>query len=204
MTKTTLILRSFAVATTLLLAACAEGPAPDDDGVASLDDADATASEATNSEDAASGEEAMLDYVACLRGEGLDIPDPEVDADGNLRPPPLRIGPGEDAIDPEEFEAARDACGDPPQAAAGGNADPERQAAFEDAALAFAQCMRDRGYDVPDPEFEGEGGVIFRGGGPGLDANDPEQQAAAEECQERTFGNLAPPGSGTEPSADGS
>ena len=116
----------------------------------------------------------------------------------------MRIGgPGGDdqqeAIDPEEFEAAREVCGDPPQLGDGNNS-PEQQAAFQDAALEFAQCMRDRGYDVPDPEFEGEGGVIFRGR-PGTDSDDPEQREAAEECQEQSFGTLQGPGGGP-PSGD--
>jgi hypothetical protein len=197
------------IITALLLTACGGTDAADDDGVASLDEGGGTTSEAAATESATSDEEAMLEYVECLRGEGLDVPDPQVNADGGLE---LRIGGpdgGEDQepIDPEEFEAAREVCGDPPQRA-GGNFSPEDQAAFQDAALEFAQCMRDRGYDVPDPDFQGEGGVIFRRNS-GLDSDDPEQQAVAEECQEESFGNLQPPGGGpagddTESSGNGS
>jgi hypothetical protein len=203
--KRTFALLSFAIATALLLAACGGSQASDDDGVASLDDGGGTASEAAASESPTDAEEALLEYVECLRGEGLDVPDPQVNADGQLQfggPGGPGGGDGE-AIDPEEFEAAQEVCGDPPAPAGGGNVDPEQQAEFQDAALAFTQCMRDRGYDMPDPEFEGEGGVVFRGGGPGLDADDPEQQAAAEECQEQAFGDLQP-GGGSEAGGDGS
>jgi hypothetical protein len=194
-TTRTLALLSFAVAAALLLAACGASPAADDGGVASLDDGEGTASEAVASESPTDPEEAVLEYVECLRGEGVDVPDPQINADGEVG---LRIGgPGgddQDPIDPEEFEAAREVCGDPPQLG-GGNFSPEDQAALQDAALQFAQCMRDRGYDVPDPEFEGQGGVIFRGRA-GLDSDDPEQRQAAEECQEQSFGTLQRPGDG--------
>lgn len=181
------------IVSALLLAACGGSDVAAEEGVASLNDDGDTASEAEATESASSNEEeAILEYVECLRGEGIDVPDPQVDADGNLT---MRFGgPGggdeREPSDPEEMEAAREVCGDPPRLG-GGDVDPERQAEFQDAALRFAQCMRDRGYDVPDPDFQGEGGVMFRGGA-GLDADDPEQQAAAEECQEESFGNLRP------------
>ncbi|GAG42818.1 unnamed protein product, partial [marine sediment metagenome] len=38
-------------------------------------------------DDPVSDEEAILAFAACLRDEGIDVDDPTVDADGNLRPP---------------------------------------------------------------------------------------------------------------------
>jgi hypothetical protein len=58
----------------------------------------------------------------------------------------------------------------------------------EDAFLAFAQCMRDHGVDVPDPQFDGgDGGrVTIRGGGPGSGTNKIDEdafRAANEACR---------------------
>ena len=64
--------------------------------------------------------------------------------------------------------------------------------------LGFAQCMRDHGIDMPDPEFE-NGGMVRIGGGPGSNGDegpafDPRSdafQAAAEECRAQ-YGDLLP------------
>jgi hypothetical protein len=47
----------------------------------------------------------------------------------------------------------------------------------EDELLAFAVCMRENGYDMPDPDFSGNG---HRGAGPfgdAIDTDDPVQRA---------------------------
>ncbi len=49
----------------------------------------------------------------------------------------------------------------------------------EDELLAFAVCMRDNGYDMPDPDFSGDG---HGGAGPfgdAIDTDDPAFQTAA-------------------------
>lgn len=147
-------------------------------------------------------ETAVLDYVECLRGQGLNVPDPTVDADGNIslggRPP---VGGGAGPIDLERFRAAQEVCGQPPQGLGGGFAggDPT---AFQDAALKFAECMRGQGVDVADPDFSGGGGP---GGGPAgggllgnLDQNDPKTAAALDVCR-KVFADagLGEPGGGS-------
>lgn len=56
----------------------------------------------------------------------------------------------------------------------------------QEAMLAFAQCMRDNGIEMDDPQFdEGGRGVIVRIGGPGEPGFDPESeqfQAAQQAC----------------------
>jgi hypothetical protein len=44
----------------------------------------------------------------------------------------------------------------------GGASATDRQSEARDAALKYAQCMREHGVDVPDPTFEG-GGILQRG-----------------------------------------
>lgn len=203
------------LALALALAACG-GATADDSGVASLTgtsatdtgvDGSATEAELTDEE----YEEAILDYVACLRDQGLDVPDPEVDAEGNLRfqlalgPAPGADGAAGDVPDAADREAqltafqdAQAECGTPPQPPGGfgfaGGDDTE----FQDQALEMAQCLRDQGLDVADPDFSGAGGP-GQGGGPGgfgggLDLEDPDTQAALEACQSDIFGTGGPGG----------
>lgn len=66
----------------------------------------------------------------------------------------------------------------------GGPARPQRDPEFEDAMLEYAQCMRDHGVDMPDPEFSDEGGIAIRAAEPGGGGPDDEEwQAADEACQ---------------------
>lgn len=64
----------------------------------------------------------------------------------------------------------------------GGNGDKPSQAELEDAALKYAQCMRDHGIDMPDPEFSDDGGIGMRIGGP---AGKPGSEAEASAQQKK-------------------
>lgn len=144
-----------------------------DDDVASVSGDDNSDEQAQDDE--ADAEEELLDWVECMRDEGIDIPDPTRDADGNLviEGPGIRIGGGESgggttsgddadddegpAFDPEEMDAAIEECGEPPALGPGNISEEDRQAQ-EAAALEFAQCMRDEGIeDFPDPDFSNMG-----------------------------------------------
>jgi hypothetical protein len=170
----------------LLIAACGGSDSPE---VANLGDAATTETEQTDTtvtpEDQ---EEALLAYAECMRGEGIDFPDPQFSGDGEGG---LFIGP-DSGIDPNDpdFQAADETCRSHLEAIRP-EFDPEQAQELQDAALAFAQCMRDQGYDVPDPEFE-EGGGMRQLFGENLDPNDPDVQAAMEKCQESSFGDLGP------------
>jgi len=77
-------------------------------------------------------------------------------------------------------EAASGSDGGASSDGGGGNQDRA------DAALEFAECMRENGIDMPDPEVSEGGGVRIGGpggGGGGVDPNSEEFQAAQEECQ---------------------
>jgi len=179
------------VALALVAAACGGSGG---DGVASLED-DTTADPLAAGEEVAGGddqpsegevdqEQALLDFTQCMRDEGIDIPDPEVDTEGNLRP--SRPEPG--TFEREDVQAARETCSEFLDGVTLGFRDQDRTE-IEDTLLEFAACMRDNGYDMPDPDFSTEPGA---GGGPGggggpfgeLDPDDPAFQAASEVCQD--------------------
>lgn len=167
----------------LLLACCAAGcgqPAGGT-GVATAGGATATAGgdpQAT----AASDRDKMINFVQCMRDNGIDMPDPEFGTAGGTR---MRMGEGED---PQKAEEARQTCkhhlpngGEPP--------------ALDPAALEqlrkMSQCMRENGFpDFPDPEPSGGG--IKLDAGPEMDPTSPEFKAAQEVCA--VFRPTPPPG----------
>jgi hypothetical protein len=70
---------------------------------------------------------------------------------------------------------------------AGSGAQPSASATTEveqgEALRRFAQCMRDNGVDMPDPEVQPGGGVIMRRRGTNVDPNDDKFQAAMQKCR---------------------
>ncbi|HVW33808.1 MAG TPA: hypothetical protein VHL53_14825 [Acidimicrobiia bacterium] len=84
------------------------------------------------------------------------------------------------------------AAADKDTSTAGQDAKAKKQVNPEDAALAFAQCMRDHGIDMPDPDTSsgGPGVVTFSasagaGGGGGAAAADMDKfQTAQKACQD--------------------
>ena len=216
-------IRPVAVLAVVLLAACGGGGG-DDGGVASLGgDGEEAATDTTLSEEEA--EEALIDWAECMRGQGLDVPDPQLDEDGGVQ---IMVGGGRGAgggddegtgapPDRGAFEDAREVCGDPPNV--GGEFSEEDREEMQENALAFAECMRDNGVeDFPDPDFSRDGpgaGPLTRegsaddepasGAGPMIagpfgqvDLSDPAQEAAFEACQDELGERFGPPPAATE------
>lgn len=189
----------------LLLAACGSSGRADD-GVASLgDEPTATGDTADQAAVSPTGEvdpeEALLAYTDCMRANGIDMPDPQFDEDGNLLPFSMGVvdggddgaeqqfvGPGPNS---EEFEAAQEECGDLLEGVTLPSPSDEDMAAMEEAAYEFAQCMRDEGIDMPDPIFsrgdsESESGTVTREAdeqAPEIGPADPKFKAAREKCE---------------------
>jgi hypothetical protein len=64
---------------------------------------------------------------------------------------------------------------------------PEEQAEMQDQMVAAAECMRSKGYDMPDPEVNSDGGISISRRGPsgGPTPEDEEQfQDDMDACQE--------------------
>jgi hypothetical protein len=173
----------------LIAAAC--GGDRGAEGVASLETNNTTAlaagvagdGDGTTEAGAADAEAAFLEFTQCLRDQGLDIEDPDVDAAGNLSFGG-RVGP--EGIDREAFRAAREACAEILEGVSLEFREFDRTE-IEDSLIDFASCMRSNGYDMPDPDFSnfGPGG----GGGDGgpfgeIDPQDPAFIAAGEACRD--------------------
>jgi len=170
-----------------------------DAGVASLEatavESDAVAVDAAD-DVAVDEEQALLDFSACMRDEGVDFGDPTVDADGNARLNP-GVRPGE-GVDRDAMRTAFETCGEYMEGVTLGFRDTDLTE-LEDQFLEYSVCMRDNGYDMPDPDFSsigrpggGEGGGGIFGG---LDVDDPAFQTAQEACQDVLAG-FGPGGGG--------
>lgn len=202
-------------AVALVAAACGDGDGGTAD-VASLENTDTLApvaagdleatdqTEATTTTEALDAEEALLAFTQCMRDNGVEISDPEMDADGNLRlSRPTGAGDGE--FDREAARAARDACSEFLDGVAQGFRNVD-QTELQDNLLAYAQCIRDNGYeDMGDPDLSnfGPGAGPGQGGGPfgEIDREDPDFIAADEACRE-LLGGFGP-GSGRGPGGGG-
>jgi hypothetical protein len=169
------------------------------DGVASIDDSEGT----QDSEDGSGNgsrrpddgevQDAFLEYAQCMRDHGIDMADPEFEDDGGvimgggseIEDAPAEGGP---AGPSEEFEAADEECASILEDVRGEMTpqSPEEIAEMQDQLVAMAECMRERGYDMPDPEVSGDGGIQIRvGSGPGDAQMDGEQfNKDQEECNE--------------------
>lgn len=120
-------------------------------------------------------EEGMLDFAACMRDNGVDMPDPETDGGMAIVLPAM----GED----EDFEAAMEACEDHIPIDENAPSDEER---FE-TDLRMAECLRSNGIDVEDPE-PGMGLALP------VDPDDDEHMAAVTQCSDEAGLGLEPGG----------
>ncbi|MGZ5331877.1 MAG: hypothetical protein ACXWFH_11365 [Solirubrobacterales bacterium] len=135
-------------------------------------------------------DDAQVEFAQCMRENGVeDFQDPTGEGPG--------AGGGFADVDTDspEFEAASEECGSIIQDAIPEGEMPD-QAEMQDQLLELTQCLRDKGFDVPDVQFGSPGS-----GGPPEGAeemqdlqDDPEFQDATEQCQDET--GFEPPNPG--------
>jgi hypothetical protein len=163
-----------ALALTLAVAACGGGGKSN--GVASLSGSDkptATTSPGGSSDP----KQAALAFAKCMRQHGIDMPDPQFDANGRITQQ-YKASPGKGPNDPK-FKAAQEAC--KKYMPNGGNA-PKPNPQEQQQMLQFARCMRQHGINIPDPNPNGGG--IDIGPNTGVRPDDPKFKAAQQACQQ--------------------
>ena len=159
-------LLALGAATLFALTGCS---ASQGDGVASAGGTSTPAAEQATDEDKA------REFVDCMREHGIELPDPEPDGNGGFD---FGIAESGVNIDDPAFRAAIQACRD--KLPGGGMAnldDPEVQAQLRE----FAQCMRDNGFDFPDPDTDGG----FADALLEIDRTSPQFQKAMDACQDK-------------------
>lgn len=188
-----------AAALALALAGCSSGG--DDSGIAQLDDAGDTG--ATAQADAGSAEDQALAFAQCMRDNGVDFPDPTVDADGNPSfDGAFQRGQG-GGFDPGDssFRDAMDACGDLAQGLVmGGGRGGFDSDAMNEALYQYTSCLREQGLDVGDITLDGMMGG--RGGGApsgdGTQAGEPPADAGDGQPAAPPEGERGPGGDPTD------
>ena len=165
------------------LAACsanAAGPS----GVATLESTAPNGEASAQPSASLDPDAARLAFAECMRDEGIDMPDPET-ASGPGGGGGFAIGTADG--DPDEFDAALEACEHFLEQAAGERReiDPEMQ----DRMLEFASCMREHGIPMPDPNTDGvmriqrDSSGTATSGDDTFDPSSPEFQEAQEACE---------------------
>lgn len=164
-------------AAALAMAAC--GSSSSDAQVASLSGGSAATGDTTSTTlTQADRQQALLDYAACMRENGIDMADPTFDANGNVEFGGPGQGNGGAGFDPgsETFQTAQDACGDfleGVQFGGPGGGGGFDRAGIQDAFNSFTACLRDEDLQVDDitlgdgPGAGGPGGTPPAGAGGG-------------------------------------
>lgn len=171
--------------------------------VASLDKGSSSSSSSSSGASKQDFRDALLDFSKCMREHGVDMPDPTFQDDGNGGGAIGVVAGDPSKADPDSatFKAAQTAC-QPIMDAAEKNftpPSPEEQAKMRDQALKFAQCMRDKGFDMPDPTFDDNGGMKIEvhdggdettaaGGDVAPKTPDPAFVDASKECSQQAGG----------------
>jgi hypothetical protein len=128
----------------------------------------------------------LLQFARCMREHGIDFPDPQRDANGQL------VFNAPAGGDPAALQDAQKACqkfikggfaGGPSDGpSAGGAPSPAQIQKERDAGVKFARCMRRNGAPkFPDPQIQG--GQILIDPGPDFDPNDPAGKRAVAKCR---------------------
>ncbi|NED02432.1 hypothetical protein G3I55_12290 [Streptomyces sp. SID6648] len=130
--------RSLAAACALAAALALTATACSGDGGGTKDGGSASDSKKTK-------EDQALEHRKCLREQGLDIPEPKPGENG------MGVTIDGGSMGKEKMEKAFKACED--KAVGGGP--KEMTQAEKDKAVAYARCMRQNGFDMPDPKFDG-------------------------------------------------
>src|ERR1700755_2324234 len=103
----------------------------------------------------AKAKKAMLNYAKCMREHGIDMPDPQFDGGG------VRMTQGQ-GVDPDKARAAEDARRHFQEEVKAPAISEEQQTEMRKRALANSKCMRDHGFNMPDPQFDDNGRVTMR------------------------------------------
>ena len=135
---------------------------------------------------------AFRKFTQCMRDHGVEMQDPQIGDDGSFTitaqaDAAAGTGPADSGFGEANKECNKYLDG----VINGGDEDgpsAEEIEKIQRSALKFARCMREAGFDFPDPQFDsgpGGGGMVMIGG-PGessINPSDPTVQAAMERCQ---------------------
>ena len=134
-------------------------------------------------------------FTACLRDYGFNVGDPELNADGTINLQGLRQSLFQDPKFQTKGRMALENCRPLLQGATFAQPpSPEDQIEFQDTLLKFAQCLRDEGLDVPDPDFTNGARAGIVSILQGINRQSNKVQEAMLACRESIFTGEGPRG----------
>ena len=133
-------------------------------------------------------EELTTNFTVCLRDHELNIPDPVLNADGSVD-----LGALKQSFDQysngKRSSQALDECLHLLDGATFSKKDsPEDEIQLQDDLLAFTQCLRDEGIDVPDPDFSGDPRAGMGAMKQALKGANARMERGIDSCNELVFG----------------
>jgi hypothetical protein len=123
-------------------------------------------------DDTGTASDAAIRWAGCMRDHGVAVRDPEDAGDA------LFFLSKENVEDPDLSRAEEECRFLLPDDVWGPELAPAEEARQLDLAVRYAQCMREQGIPVPDPQA---GGPLI-GLGPGVDPDDPDFVEAERRC----------------------
>jgi hypothetical protein len=164
-----------AVAFIALAAGC--GKAPATSGVASVNGTKTSSQASASPTGSVDPEERGRKFAQCMRDHGVDMPDPDPGGSGGIN---IKIPKGTDRA---KVDKAMESCRNQ---SAPGEKRPSITAEQQDQLRAYAQCMRDHGVDMPDPDFSnGQARIMIGGRGSKMKPDDPTLKKAQEACKDK-------------------
>ena len=145
--------RSFLLAIFIFFSSCSFFNSDDEEGVVTLEGLDTTTTTTTNSEERSWVDSELL-LAQCIRDNDYEIEDPKKPGDLRRILTPIFIEMTQE--EREELYSIIEKCADEYDIPldARDSATPEQQAEILDAELEIAQCIREKGLEVPDPTNE--------------------------------------------------
>lgn len=170
------------IALVVVLTACSGGASETTATVASLETQESSVpSNGVTTTTPIDMEAAAMAAVECFREQGVDLPDPVVDAGGNVQ---FSQDFDPSTLDQDAMAAAQEQCSEELSRVITGFIGTDLTS-LQDGLLEYAQCMRDNGFDMPDPDFAGfaEGGLAAGPFGD-IDQTDPDFVTANDVCED--------------------
>ena len=137
----------------LLISSCSFFSNDEEQGVLSLEGIDSTTTTIVTSEERSWADSELL-LAQCIRDNNYELEDPKKPGDLRRILTPIFVEMNQE--EREEFYSLIEKCADEYDIPldARDQATPEQQAELLDAELEIAQCIREKGLDVPDPTSE--------------------------------------------------
>ena len=136
-------------------------------------------------------EEITTEFTTCLRGYGFDVTDPTLNADGSVDLEGLRdsimTDPNFDISSEKTVQALQDCLALLEDATFARAPTQEDQIELQDNLLDFAECIRENGIDIPDPEFSNDPRLIMQSMFENITIT-PKVEKSIESCSGIIFG----------------